>query len=251
MDPEWVQHHQGGDSIGRLFGSPLRPSRSASSPRSRSSSPASTPPRRSLDRSRRNLERFREGAIRSAFEGEWPWTTLGAELAGGVTKDSKRQADAGVHGGAIPPGSERAARLPGSLGSHHDSCAAREGEGSGPRAWGRALQRRRRPRQARPGMGFGTARFRDVSTRTTSFVLVSPAPSTRSSFPGTGTRSASNGSMTTGSRPRILPPSTRRRSARSRSLRRPSTSSGGSSRSWSTSCRPRSRCASRRSRARV
>lgn len=49
----------------------------------------------SLHRARRNLDRFRGTVFLEVSSGDWPWTTLGAiaELAGGVTKDSKRQAD--------------------------------------------------------------------------------------------------------------------------------------------------------------
>lgn len=49
----------------------------------------------SLRRARRKLDVVGEGAIATAFSGDWPWTTLGeiAEIAGGVTKDQKRQSD--------------------------------------------------------------------------------------------------------------------------------------------------------------
>ena len=49
----------------------------------------------SLAAARRKLAVLREGALESAFAGHWTWTTLGeiAEIAGGVTKDAKRQND--------------------------------------------------------------------------------------------------------------------------------------------------------------
>jgi type I restriction enzyme, S subunit len=49
----------------------------------------------SLHRARRNLERFRLTVFSLASDGDWAWTTLGeiADVAGGVTKDSKRQSD--------------------------------------------------------------------------------------------------------------------------------------------------------------
>ncbi len=49
----------------------------------------------SLVAARRKLRSMREGALEAAFVGNWSWTTLGeiADIAGGVTKDSKRQND--------------------------------------------------------------------------------------------------------------------------------------------------------------
>ncbi len=48
-----------------------------------------------LERVLPRLAAFREQAVGSAFRGDWSWTTLGeiADIVGGVTKDSKRQAD--------------------------------------------------------------------------------------------------------------------------------------------------------------
>jgi type I restriction enzyme S subunit len=49
----------------------------------------------SLSRGERRLALLREHALDFAFVGDWSWTTLGeiAEIAGGVTKDAKRQSD--------------------------------------------------------------------------------------------------------------------------------------------------------------
>lgn len=49
----------------------------------------------SLRRAQRNSMHLRSQAVGAALSGDWPWTTLGeiAAIAGGVTKDSKRQGD--------------------------------------------------------------------------------------------------------------------------------------------------------------
>ena len=49
----------------------------------------------SLRGARLKVQLLRGSAIESVFAGDWQWTTLGeiAEIAGGVTKDAKRQAD--------------------------------------------------------------------------------------------------------------------------------------------------------------
>lgn len=43
----------------------------------------------------RRLDVYRDQAISAGFQGDWSWTTLGeiADVVGGVTKDSKREAD--------------------------------------------------------------------------------------------------------------------------------------------------------------
>jgi type I restriction enzyme S subunit len=49
----------------------------------------------SLRRAHQKLNVLRTHALENAFDGDWPWTTLGeiAEIAGGVTKDAKREGD--------------------------------------------------------------------------------------------------------------------------------------------------------------
>ena len=49
----------------------------------------------SLRRARQKLDVLRSRGVEAAFLGDWPWTTLGeiADIAGGVTKDTKREGD--------------------------------------------------------------------------------------------------------------------------------------------------------------
>lgn len=179
------------------------------------------------------VEAFQRRAFDTALSGDWPWTTLGdiAEIAGGVTKDSKRQDDPGlvevpylrvanVQRGFLDLGSVATIRV---APEKVSALALRPGD---------VLFNEGGDRD-KLGRGWvWNGEIEPCIHQNHSSAPASWTDSSRSSCPGTGTPSGGNGSRQMVVRPRTSPRSTSRRSGDSRCLHPRWTSSVASSPSW-------------------